>query len=140
MLVRKKDGTLRICVDYRKLNQITKKDAHPLPRTDAQSETLSGSKYFTKLGFSCGYHQVEVAQAHQEKTAFPAPFALFEYKVMPFGVLNAPATFQRLMSLVFCGFLGSTCLPYLDDIIIFSKTFVDHLAKLEVFKRIQQAH
>ena len=140
MLVRKKDGTVRISVDYRKLNQIKKKDAPPLPRIDDLFDTLSGSKYFRKLDCSSGYHQVEVAQADQEKTAFAASFGLFEYKVMPFHLSNAPATFERLMCLVFYGLLGTTCLAYLDDIIVFSKTFVDHLAKLEVFKRIQQAH
>ena len=84
---------------------------------------------------------MEVDEDDQEKTAFAAPFGLFEFKVMPFGLSNAPATFQRRMSLVFAGLLGTTCLAYLDDIIVFYKSLIEHLDKLEkFFQRIHEAN
>ena len=127
ILVRKKDGTMRLCIDYRKLNAITKKDAHQLPRIEDIFDTLSGSKFFTTLDMEMGYHQVEVHPDDREKTAFTTPFGLFQYKVMPFGLATAPATFMRLMTIVFSGMLYNTCLAYLDDIIIFGRTFEEHL-------------
>ena len=141
ILVKKKDGTMRLCIDYRKLNSITKKDAHPLPRIEDIFDTLSGSRYFTTLDLAMGYHQVEMNPDDREKTAFSTPFGLFQYNVMPFGLATAPATFMRLMSIVFSGMLYNTCLVYLDDIIIFGQTFVEHSQRLEsVLKRLQDAN
>ena len=128
VLVKKKDGTMRLCIDYRKLNSITKKDAHPLFRIEDIFDTFSGSKCFSTLDLAMGYHQVEVHPDDREKTPFSTPFGLFQYNVMPFGLATAPATFMRLMTLVFSGMLYSTCLAYLDDIIIFGRSFEEHLS------------
>ena len=115
----KKDGSWRLCIDYRKLNSVTKKDAHPLPRVEDIFDTPAVSKFFTTLDLAMGYHQVELHPDDREKTAFSTPFGLFQYTVMPFGLATAPATFMRLMTIVFSGMLYNTCLAYLDDIIIF---------------------
>ena len=141
VVVRKKDGSIRLCIDYRKLNSITKKDAHPLPRIEDLLDTLAGSRFFTTLDLASGYHQVEVIERDQEKTAFVTPHGLFEYKVMPFGLCNAPATFQRLMTAVFTGLLGTSCLAYIDDIIVFGRTFEEHQQNLKkVFEKLRAAN
>ena len=141
ILVKKKDGSMRLCIDYRKLNAVTKKDAHPLPRIEDIFDTLSGSKYFCTLDLAMGYHQVEVHPEDREKTAFSTPFGLFQYNVMPFGLATAPATFMRLMTLVFSGMLYTTCLAYLDDIIIFGRTFEEMLRRLNLaLERLEKAN
>ena len=140
VLVRKKDGSLRFCVDYRKINTITRKDAYPLPRVDDTLDTLAGAKWFSALDLLSGYWQVEVAAEDREKTAFCSPEGLFEFNVMPFGLCNAPATFQRLMDMVLTGLQWDSCLVYLDDILIIGKTFSEHLLNLRnVFGRLKEA-
>ena len=110
ILVKKNDDSTRLCVDYRKLNSITRKDAYPLPRFDDTLDTLHGSMWFTTLDLASGYWQVEVEKPDQHRTALSNPNGLFELKVMPFGLCNAPATFQRLMDLVLAG-LQLSCVP-----------------------------
>ncbi|KAL5479795.1 hypothetical protein EMCRGX_G023373 [Ephydatia muelleri] len=123
----KKDGSVRFCIDYRKLNAVTTKDAYPLPRIDDTLDTLCGSKWFSTLDLLSGYWQVEMSPEDRHKTAFCTPQGLFEFKVMPFGLCNAPATFQRLMDLVLAGLQWSKCLVYLDDVILLGTTFGEHL-------------
>ena len=140
LLVQKQDGSQHFCVDYRKLNNVTKKDAYPIPRIDDTLDTLAGSCWFSTLDLVSGYWQVELAEQDREKTAFCVPDGLFEFKVLPFGLNNAPATFQRLMDLLLSGLKWNTCLVHLDDVIIYGRTFEEHLFRLkEVFERFREA-
>lgn len=131
VLVKKKDGTLRFCVDYRRLNKITRKDVYPLPRIDDALDRLHNAKYFSSMDLKTGYWQIEVDERDREKTAFITPDGLFEFKVMPFGLCSAPATFQRVMDTVLAGLKWQTCLVYLDDVVVFSSSFDEHLRRLE---------
>ena len=140
VLVRKKDGSLRYCIDYRKLNDITIKDSYPLPRIDESLDSLSKTKYFSTLDLASGYWQIGLDEDAKKKSAFCTTSGLFQFKVMPFGLTNAPATFQRLMERVLAGLQWQICLVYIDDVIIFSETFEDHLAHLStVFERLTEA-
>ena len=132
VLVRKKDKSLRFCIDFRKLNNRTVKDAYSLPRIEETIDTLAGSKYFSKLDLRSGYWQVGTKEADKHKTAFSVgPVGFFECNKMAFGLTNAPATFQRLMERCMGELHLKECLIYLDDIIIFSKSFDELLLRLE---------
>ena len=140
VLVAKKDGSTRFCIDYRKVNLVTRKDAYPLPRVDDTLDTLTGSAWFSTIDLRSGYWQVEVSPNDREKTAFCTQEGLFQFNVMPFGLCNAPATFQRLMDCVLAGLQWTSCLVYIDDIIIMGKSFEDHLHNLQqVFDRLKHA-
>eukprot|EP00742_Colponemidia_sp_Colp-10_P010829 GILJ01011943.1.p1 GENE.GILJ01011943.1~~GILJ01011943.1.p1 ORF type:complete len:1522 (-),score=171.97 GILJ01011943.1:111-4676(-) len=137
VIVRKKDGSNRFCVDYRRLNAITKKDVYPLPRIDDTLDSLGRATIFSTLDLASGYWQIPMAPEDIEKTAFTTHDGLFEFTVMPFGLCNAPATFQRTMDVVLSGLKWECCLVYIDDIIIYSRSFDQHLRDLQsVFSRL----
>ena len=140
VVVRKKDGSIRFCVDYRKLNNRTIKDAQAIPGIEDTLHLLAGAKYFTKLDLRSGYWQVELKETDKAKTAFQVgTMGFYEFNRMPFGLCNAPATFQRLMERCMGELNLRDCLIYLDDVIIFSTTFEEHLERLDaVFSRLEE--
>jgi len=131
VIVPKKDGDNRFGIDYRGLNKQTVKDKYPLPRIDDTIDALHGSKYFTTLDLFTGYWQIEIAEEDKFKTAFVCELEQFEFNRMPFGLTNAPSTFQRLMNGLLKTLLYKCVLVYLDDIIVFSRSFKAHLEDLE---------
>ena len=124
-------GAWCFCVDYRKLNNIVHKDASPLPHIEDSLTSLTKAEWYSTLDLASGYWQVGVGDSDREKKAFITPFGLFEFWRMPFGLCNAPATFQRLMQHCLGGHLTEPTLMYLDDIIVCSKDFSAHLKHLE---------
>ena len=122
---------LRFCIDFRKLNDVTVKDAHPLPRIDDTLKALKGAKIFSTLDLKSGYWQVPINEERKSKTAFRTSAGqLYNFNRLPFGLCNAPATFSRLMDNVLSGLSWEVCLYYLDDIIVFSKDWEEHLQHL----------
>ncbi|ROT61136.1 hypothetical protein C7M84_021124 [Penaeus vannamei] len=134
VLVTKKDGTKRFCVDYRSLN-VTAKDSYPLPRMDDTLDAMAGARWFSTLDLKSGYHQVEMAREDKAKTAFSFGQGLWQFTVMPFGLCNASSCFERLMERVLEGLQWRTALVYLDDIIFFGGSFDEELERLEVVLR-----
>ncbi|KAL1251972.1 hypothetical protein QQF64_019768 [Cirrhinus molitorella] len=138
LLVRKSDGTQRFCTDYQKINKITKPDAFPLPRMDDCVDQVGSAKYVSKFDLLKGYWQVPLTPRAQEITAFITSSGLYSYSVMSFGLRNAPATFQRLMNGIVSGLEG--CAVYLDDVVIFSDDWVQHVTRIqELFRRLVEA-
>ena len=131
-LVPKKDGTTRFCIDYRQLNSITHKDAHPLPNIQDVFDSLSGATIFSTLDLKSGYWQMPMHKDSIAKTAFTCHLGLFEFTRLPFGLTNAPAIFQREVSKALSGLLGKVCLVYIDDIVVFSQTPEQHAKDLEI--------
>ena len=131
VLAKKKDGTLRCSVDYRQLNDATRKDAYPLLRTVDCLDAMSGSHWFSTFDLRSSYHPVALDPSDVDKTAFITRRGMYRFRTMPFGLCNAGATFQRLMDLTLTGLNLEVCLAYLDDIIIFSRTPEQHLVRLE---------
>lgn len=128
VLVQKKDKTWRLCVDYRRLNSQTIKDAYPIPRIADDLDALSGAKWFTSFDLNMAYHQIPIRESDKAKTAFGTPRGgLYQYNVMPFGLCNAPSTFQRVIEQALRGLQWQITVLYLDDIIVYSRTFTDHL-------------
>lgn len=140
VLIPKKGGEIRFCVDFRKLNAVTVRDAFPLPRIDTLLDALRGNMWFSTLDLVSGYWQIPIEDDVREKTAFVTHEGLYEFTVMPFGMSNAPATFQRAMNAALAGLTWKLCLVYLDDIIVFSHTLDEHLDALrQVFDRLRAA-
>ena len=142
VLVRKKNGKLRLCVDYRQLNDITVKDSFALPRLEEIFDCLHGAKYFSTMDIKSGYHQIEVEESHKERTAFTVgALGFFEYNKMPFGLTNSPSTYQRIMQEILGDLNMKICLIYLDDLIIFSNSFEQHLERLQiVLQKLKEAN
>ena len=131
ILVPKSNGTYRMCTDYRKVNSVTKTDSFPIPRIDDCIDKVGNSNYVTKFDLLKGFWQVPLTDRAKEVSAFATPNGLYQYKVMPFGMKNSPATFQRLVNNVICGLDG--CDVYIDDVIIYSDSWSDHLQRIRKF-------
>lgn len=140
LFVGKKDGGLRMCCDWRKLNSQTIKTRYPLPRIDYLLDQLAGSVLFTALDLSAGYHQILIRPEDVPKTAFTTPFGHYQFKVMSFGLCNAPSTFQQVMNKVFQPLLNKGVLIYMDDILVHAKTVEQHAALLEQVMQILTEH
>ena len=126
MFVKKKDGSLRLCVDYRALNEVTKKDRYPLPLIGEALDRLHTTKYFTKLDIKEAYHNVQIKKGDEWKTTFTSKYGTYEYLVMPFGLCNALATFQRWINRTLQRFIDRCCIVYLDDVRIYSDNLERH--------------
>ena len=140
IFVKKKDGSKRLCVDYRALNNMTVRERFPLPLIDDIFDALSGAKVFSSLDLHSGYHQVRIREQDVYKTAFVTPFGQYAWRVMPFGLTNAPSTFQHLMNKIFHPILQKFVVVYLDDILVYSKTPEEHAQHLKTVLNILRDH
>ncbi len=142
-MVKKPDGSQRLCVDYRKLNDLTKKDRSQLPHIKDTLDSIGNARFFSSFDMGSAFHQVPIQKEDREKTAFVIPGGFFQWKYMPFGLCNAPATFQRLMANVLAPIskkYGNLVLCYIDDILIATRTIEEHLDRIEeVFQHIRKA-
>lgn len=140
LLVKKKDGTWRFCVDYRRLNAVTVKNKFPMPVVDELLDELAGSKWFTKLDLKAGYHQIRMVEADEHKIAFKTHFGQFQFRVMPFGLSEAPATFQCFMNFLLKGCTRKFVLVFMDDILVFSRNLTAHQQHLQHVFQILREH
>lgn len=140
LMAKKPGGGLRFCVDYRKLNAITKKDRYPLPLIDELIQRVSKAKFFTRLDIRQGFHRIRMDPDSEDLTTFRSRYGTFKYKVMPFGLTNAPATFQRYLNATLADYLDDFCTAFVDDILIYSETFEEHQRHVKlVLQRLREA-
>ena len=126
MFVKKKDGKLRLCVDYRALNHVTKKHRYPLPLIGEALDRPHTAKYYIKLDIKDAYHNVRIKKGDAWKTTFTTKYGTYEYLVMPFGLINAPAAFQRWINRTLQSYIDTCCIVYLDDVLIYSDNLEQH--------------
>ncbi|KAL4016749.1 hypothetical protein IC575_024406 [Cucumis melo] len=132
LFVKKKDGSMRLCIDYRELNKVTVKNRYPLPRINDLFDQLQGATVFSKIDLRSGYHQLRIKDGDVPKTAFRSRYGHYEFIVMSFGLTNAPAVFMDLMNRVFREFLDTFVIVFIDDILIYSKTEAEHEEHLRI--------
>lgn len=140
LLVKKKDGSWRLCIDYRQLNALTIKSKYPLPVIDELLDELAGSAYFSKMDLRAGYHQIWLVAGEEPKTTFQTHFGHFEYRVMSFGLTGAPATFQRAMNATLSSVLRKCALVFFNDILIYSPDLPTHVQDLTKVLHLLQEH
>lgn len=140
LFVKKKDGTKRLCVDYRELNKVAIKNRYPLPRIHDTFDQFCGARVFSKLDLRTGYHQLRVREEDVPKTAFRIRYGHYEYRVMPFGVINAPVTFMNLINRIFYQYLNMFVVIFVDDILVYSKTEEEHAEHLRTVLQTLREH
>lgn len=141
VFVKKKDGSMRLCIDYRMLHQVTVKNKYPLPRVDDLFDQLQGASVFSKIDLKTGYHQLRIKDSDVSKTAFKSRYGHYEFLVMPFGLTNAPAAFMNMMNHVFRSFLDKFVIVFVDDILVYSKDKTQHKEHLRlVLATLRQNH
>ena len=136
LLVKKKDGSMRLCVDYQQLNKVTIKNRYPLPRIDDLMDQMVGVEVFSKIDLRSGYHQIRVKMEDISKTALRTRYGHYEYFVMPFGVTNAPGVFMKYMNRIFHPFLDHFMVVFIDDILVYSKSEEEHVEHLRIVFRV----
>lgn len=140
LFVKKKDGTMCMYMDYRKLNKLTVKNRYPLPRIDDLFDQVRGATVFSKIDLRSGYHQIKIKDEDIHKTAFRTRYGHYEFVVLHFGLTNAPATFMRLMHSVFHPYLDNFVLIFIDDILIYSKSAEEHREHLRMVLELLRKH